>query len=293
MFSWECDAFSFAAAHEDPSMSKHHQTETLTFEGFSGYYGSLPQGYGGFVWSDVDYLNDSYWQNVKTDWCDTGYQNVIDGNSLAYAWGKEGKPSYGYFRTDNIKETFSLVSMVAASAWETKQPFTFTGYVYETDKGFVKKGSVTYYLSQTAQKLDFAHPRVPKGTLHPLSNISAVIIKSASGSYGNTCSYGKGHPTYGNQLAFDDLKVKWNGKVPHGAGQLPGRPLLASQHHNGTPAAHVVNLHPAQTHAAEDASAASHHTTSGYQAELLSLPNQDPSGLTTQFHLPNVEHFGS
>jgi hypothetical protein len=293
MFSWECDAFSFAAAYEDPSMSKHHGTETLTFEGFSGYYGSVPQGYGGFVWSDVDYLNDSYWQNVKTNWCDTGYQNVIDGNGLAYAWGKEGKPSYGYFRTDNIKETFSLVSMVAASAWETKQPFTFTGYVYEPEKGFVKKGSVTYYLSQTAQKLEFGHSPGPKATLHSLSNISAVIIKSASGSYGNTCSYGQGHPTYGNQLAFDDLTIKWNGKVPHGAGDPPARPLLGSQHHHGAPTAQLVNLHAPQVHATDEGNAASHLSAGGYQAELMSLPGQQPAGLTGQFHLPGVEHFGT
>src|ERR1700722_4065273 len=274
-------------------MSKHHGTETLTFEGFSGYYGSVPQGYGGFVWSDVDYLNDSYWQNVKTEWCDTGYQNVLDGNGLAYAWGKEDKQSYGYLRTNNIKETFSLVSMVAASAWDSKQPFTFNSYVYEPNKGFVKKASVVLYFGQTAQKLDFAHLPVPTAVSHAFSNISALRIISQSGSYGNTCSYGSGHPTYGNQLAFDDLVVKWNGAIPHGARQQPGRPLLANQHHRGTPAAHVVNLHPTQPHAADDASAASHHATVGYHAELMSLPGENATGLTSQFHLPDVEHFGT
>jgi len=275
-------------------MSKqHHGTETLTFEGFSGYYGSLPQGYGGFVWSDMDYLNSSYWQNVKTNWCDTGYQNVLDGSGLAYTTGPANESSYGYFRTENIKETFNLVSVVAASAWETNQRFNIIGYTYVPHKGFVEKASVSVYLSQTAQMINFAHLPSPTTISNPFSNISAVRIISHTGTYGNTCSYGAGHPTYGNELALDDLTVKWNGTVPHGAGKQPGMPLLSEQHHHGSPAAQLVNFHPASAHAAEGESAASHHGADNYQAELLALPGQDSGGLTAQFHLPGTEHFGT
>ncbi len=277
-------------------MSKHHGTETLTFEGFSGYYGSVPEGYGGFVWSDVDYLNASYWQNVKTNWCDTGFQNVIDGNGLAYTWGQQDLQSFGYFATENAKETFSLVSMVAASGWETKQPFTFISYVYKPFKGFVEKAQVTLDLSQTAQKIVFADLPNLTSQRTDFENISAVRITSGSqgGTYGNTCSYGTSEHTYGNQLAFDDLKIKWNGAVPHGGGHPPSTPLQASLHHHGSPAAHLAaNLHAAHTHAVDGAGTASHHGSGGYHTELLSLPGHDPSGLTAQFHLPAVEHFGT
>jgi hypothetical protein len=278
---------------EGPFMSKHHGTETLTFEGYSGYYGSVPQGYGGFVWSDVNFLNASYWQNEKTNWCDTGYQNVIDGNGLAYSWGQQEKQSYGYFRSENIRQTFSLVSMVAASAWESNQPFKFTSYIYEPHVGFVVKASVTLSLSQTAQTINFSHLPVPVAVTDAFDNISAVRITSGTGTYGNTCSYGAGHPTYGNELAFDDLKIKWNGAVPHGTGRAPGRPLLPNQHGHGTPDAHLVNLHAAQAHAANGADAASHHAANAYHAELMSLSGHDTAGLTAQFHLPAIEHFGS
>lgn len=277
-------------------MAKHHGTETLTFEGFSGYYGSVPQGYGGLIWSDVDFLNASYWQNVKTNWCDTGYQNVVSGNGLAYTWGNQDAQSFGYFASMNPTHTFNLVSMVAASAWETNQPFTFISYVYKPFAGFVVKASVNLELSQTAQKIVFADLPSLSSQSGDFQDISAIRIVSGAqgGSYGNTCSYGTSEHTYGNELAFDDLKITWDGGIPHGRGHLPARPLLAGSHHNGAPVAHLVaNLHIANGHAAGGAGAHSHHDTGGYHTELLSLSGHDPSGLTAQFHLPAIEHFGT
>ncbi|HTT82021.1 MAG TPA: hypothetical protein VMF67_00920 [Rhizomicrobium sp.] len=281
-------------------MSKHHGSETLKFEGFSGYYGSVPSGYGGFVWSDVDYLNDSYWQNVKTNWCDTGYQNALDGSGLAFARydsvGHYGAtqyyhPSYGYFRSDNLKDTFNLVSMVAASAWETKQTFQFRSYVYEPDKGFVLKGIATIKIGQTAQTIVFADLQQTSVQRAAFDHISALRIVSAGGSFGNTCSYGAGDYTRGNQLAFDNLKITWNGGVPHGAGRAPAKPLLAN-HHGAPVAAHLAaNMHAA--HAAPIESATLDHATDGYHSELQSLPGHGPAGLTAQFDLPSVEHFGT
>jgi hypothetical protein len=297
MFTWECDAFSFASAHEGTSMTKHHHgTQTLNFEGFSGYYGSVSQGYGGFVWSDVDFMNSSYWQNDKTNWCDTGYQNALDGNGLAftrfdgvgYYAAHQYKPSYGYFRTGNLSKTFSLVSMVAASAWETNQPFTFKSYTYNPHKGFLMKGTVTVYLNQTAQTLNFQ--KLDKGAFQ---DIAAVRIAPGYGQYGSTCSYGTGHPTYGNQLAFDDLKVKWTKGAPHGAPQAVARPLLGHLQHGGAPTAHLTaNQHAAQA-LADNLGGAAHHNAGDYHGELMSLSGHDASGLTAQFYLPAAEHFGT
>lgn len=278
-------------------MNKHHGTETLTFEGFSGYYGSVPAGYGGLIWSDVDYLNASYWQNEKTNWCDTGYQNVVDGNSLAYTWGQQGAQSFGYFASANPTHTFSLVSMVAASAWETNQPFTFISYVYKPVKGFEVKAKVTVDLSQTAQKLVFADLLNLTSQRGDFTNISAVRIISGAqgGTYGNTCSYGQSQHTYGNELAFDDVQIKWNGGVPRGNGHALAHPLLPGLHHgHDAPTAHLVNtLQTAHAHAANGTGTTSHHDASGYHSELMSLSGHDSAGLTTQFHLPAVEHFGT
>jgi hypothetical protein len=273
-------------------MSKQHGTETLTFESFSGYYGSVPQGYGGFVWSDVDFMNSSFWQTEKTSWCDTGYQNALDGDGLAFARylgtgyyppQQAYKASAAYFRSENIKETFSLVSMVAASAWESNQPFKFTSYVYEPNIGFLPKASVTLYLSQTPQTINFDHLPVPMPIAHGFDNISAIRIKSETGTYGNSCSYGA-NQTHGNQMAFDDMQVKWSGATPHKMGAQPARPLNANLHRAGA-ADHAANMHAGQSHASGAEGA--HH------AENLSLPSHETAALTGQFHLPNIEHFGS
>jgi len=47
-----------------------------------------------------------------------------------------------------------------------------------------------------------------------------VTIKSGSGSYGNTCSYGRYSYTLSNRMTFDNVEVKWNGTIPKGDGKL-------------------------------------------------------------------------
>src|SRR5215469_9390382 len=206
-------------------MGKTHK-ETLGFNSFSGYYASLPAGYGGFDYSNVQHLNATYFENVKTTWCDTGYQNVIQGAGEAFTY------QFGIFETANLNETFTLQSMVAASAWETYQNFQFITYTYEKHKGFVLKAKDTIVFSQTAQTVNFAKI----GSKGDFTDISGLVIAAGTGSYGNTCSYGKG--TTGYQLAFDNLKVKWNGKIPtgHSNHKFIMPPGLANHHHT---AAHV------------------------------------------------------
>jgi hypothetical protein len=274
-------------------MTKHTK-ETLGFDTFSGYYASILQGYGGFQWSDINYMNATFWQNDKTNWCDTGYQNVIHGAGEAFTWNNNGSVSYGLFVSGDLNETFTLNSMVAASAWETKQPFTFSSYTYVSGQGLVPKASVEIHLSQTAKTIDFANIGKPGD----FKNISEVLIVSGSGKYGNTCTYGPYGYTLGNEMAFDNLKVTWNGKIPtskskavnvgfaphaHGhGGHIAGPQLVwGDAHHNTTgPDAHAgaAGLSTGQ---------------SGIHGELMSLGESGAGGLTAQFHLPAVEHFGS
>lgn len=274
-------------------MAKHTK-ETLGFNSFSGYYASIPSGYGGFNWGDVDYLNATFWQNEKTNWCDTGYQNVIHGAGEAVTWNNNGLVSYGLFESVNVNETFTLNSMVASSAWETAQPFDFRTYTYKAGSGFVLKASDTVSLSQTAQTLNFAKIGHPGD----FKNIVAVEIVSGTGKYGNTCTYGPYGYTLGNEMAFDNLKVTWNGKIPKGDGKTVMKGLAPHLHdgHGG----HMLAAHVVFNDAHQPASGTAHTdlsghsgTQTGFHSELLSLGDSGSGDLTAQFHLPPVEHFGS
>jgi hypothetical protein len=274
-------------------MSKQHTKETVNFNNFSHYYYggmSANNGYGGFDWIDVDYLNATYWQKVATNWCDTGYQNVIHGSGEAYTYGVDGFPSVSYLVSANPKVSFSLTSMVAASAWETDQPFTLESFAYK-DGAVVLKASDTIYLSQTAQTIDFA--KISGGKPTDFKNIVALEIVSGTGKFGNTCSYGPYGYTTGNEMAFDNLKVKWNGKIPQGhEGKTITPGLFAHRHHHAPYVAAQLLHHgdiDAGTH--NGSTSAAHHQNGDYHTQLLSL-GQD-SGLTSQFALPQVEHFGT
>ena len=274
-------------------MAKHTK-ETLGFNSFSGYYASIVQGFGGFNWSDVDYMNATFWEDQKTTWCDTGYQNVISGAGEAFVWNNNGTVSYGLFESAKLTESFSLKSMVVASAWETNQPFTFNTYTYAKQKGFVLKASDTLYLSQTAQTINFAKI----GNPGDFKNIMAVEIISGSGKYGNTCSYGPYGYTTGNEMALDNMKVVWNGKIPKGSHALVTTGLAnhAPMHAaHTTPAAHLVfgNSHHDAGSAASANATAHSGTQSGFHSELMSLGGSHAGNLTGQFQLPALDHFGT
>jgi hypothetical protein len=276
-------------------MNKEHTKETLNFNGFTGYYGSVPQGYGGFDYSDVDYLNRSDWKHLHKNWCDTGYQNVIHGHGEAITFGVNGGSSYGLFETPNLHplETFTMKSMIGASAWETDQLFEFKSYTYTKGGGFVIKADDSVYLSQIAQTIDFATIGKPADFQH----IAALLIVSESGQYGNTCSYGANSYTTGNQLAMDNVKVAWDGTIPKGhEGVLVTKGLsvhpplrhphvapnlvpnlVQPGHHEGAANGHPAALGP-------------HAENNGYHAgPMSSFAAADPA---VQFHLPAVEHFG-
>jgi hypothetical protein len=268
-----------------------HTKETLGFNNFSGYYASIPQGYGGFDWIDMDYLNASYWQNVKTNWCDTGFQNADSGAGEALVTNVNGSSSYVIFESPGLTESFTLNSMVAASGWETTQPFQFTSFVFKNGQ-LVQKASDTVYLSQTAQTIDFSKIGKPGD----FKNIVQVLIQSGTGQYGNTCTYGPYGYTTGNQMAFDKLKVTWNGAIPKGEkGSANGSHSHVGAHNGHVVAPHLVfaNQSHASVSGAHTEGASHAGTPDGYHTELMSLGGSQPGDLTTQFHLPAADHFGT
>jgi hypothetical protein len=265
------------------------QVEILRFNGVgTNYYSSIPQGYGGFNWGSMDYMNATYWQNEHQNWCDTGYQNAIRGSGEAVASNGNGLTTTAYFQSPTLSETFDLKSMIASSAWETDQPFYFKSYAYEQGQGFVLKATDTVYLSQKAQLINFAKIGKPGD----FQNISQVTIISGSGKYGNTCSYGQYGYTLGNQMAFDNMKVKWNGAIPKSGGKL-------ATHAHGH-AAHIVGPQLVFGDAHHGTSPDAHTNASGisgapssFHGETMSSGESGSGALTNQFHLPAVEHFGT
>ncbi|HEY2446249.1 MAG TPA: hypothetical protein VGI20_10980 [Rhizomicrobium sp.] len=260
--------------------------ETIRFNGGAGYYGQLANGYGGFDWSLVDYLNATYWQNVQTEWCDTGYQNVIHGPSDGYIY------KTGLIQSSNLSETFNLRSMIAASAWESNQAFLFNSYVYK-HHAFVLKASDYVDFTQTAQTVDFSTVGIKASDFR---NVAAVTITQEKGIGGSTCSYGT--PTYGVTLALDNLKVHWNGPIPdaHGTTRTLQTPHGVLPRHT---VAHVTAQNPMVVHHA-DGGAHSHtapgHEASGFHSMIASLDaalGHESGSLTSQFVLPHVEHFGT
>jgi hypothetical protein len=199
---------------------------------------------------------------------------------------------YGVMESANPKETFSLKSMVAASAWCGDQKWEILSYNIGENGDFVEKASDVITAGQTAQKINFAKLG------HGFSNISAVAFSVVSlGSPGNSCTYGTAE--YGVALAFDELKVHWNGKIP-------GRHLEFA---NGPrPHAPHVIASPAAMQARQDAlpghSEVHNHSGGGaaqnggtWHSQLTSLDvalgHGGGGGLTAQFALPQPEHFGT
>ncbi len=252
-----------------------HAKETLNFTGFSGYYGAMSghDGYGGFNYLGLmEYMNTSLFSHEP--WCNQGYVNVAAAT---------GASALGWIYFDGVMESasptesFSLKSFVAASAWSTDQKFRINTYTYASGS-FTLKGTMYAYLSQTATT-------VKLGKLG--KNIAAVSFYLLDlGSPGNTCTYGSG--TYGYQMAWGDVKVKWNGKIPtHSTGihaQLPG-------FHNHHQTAHTVaQLAHNTSHVNGSHQGSAHHNTdTGYHSQLLAL-HHESGNLASQFNLPQVEH---
>lgn len=256
----------------------------LNFGGFSGYYGAMStnDGYGGFNYvGDFDYMNASTWTSpggpgYQLGWCDTGYQNIA---SAAHAKSLAWIYDYGVMETAN-GHSFTLDSFLATSAWSLNQTWEVISYTEKHGQLF-EKGSE--YIQTNFNKAETV-----KFTGANWTGIAAVAIEMISyGAAGNTCTYGNAQ--YGNQMCLDQLKVKFakTADLKHDKGNLLTPYQL--QHHHQTAAHVAAAAHVAHVDASQAAShPAAHHTDTGYNSQLLSLGHD--SGLTSQFHLPAVEH---
>jgi hypothetical protein len=260
-----------------------HKNTGLNFGGFSGYYGvmSAHDGYGGFDYlGDVEYMNASTWTQpggagYQLGWCDSGYQNVASATKNAsLGWIDQ----YGLMESASA-HSFSLDSLVATASWSANQTWEIISYT-EKQGSLVEKASMYVSLSyDKADTIKFAG-KMAKG----FSNIAAVAFEMVSyGSPGNSCTYGTA--SYGTQMAIDNMKVKFhkNTDLKHNAGKLPAPYLL--HHHSGP--AHVQALPHPGSHAGEAGSAVQHENDRGH---LAPAPVEHDIGLTSQFHLPAVEH---
>jgi hypothetical protein len=272
-----------------------HTNETLGFNGFHNYmgpyYGLMSQndGYGGFDYSsDVLFMKRSTWTapngaGYKQFWCDTGYQNACPGKGEAWVY------TSGIMESANPKETFSLGSMIAAASWSSDQPWLFSSYVYK-DGALHLKTSDTVYIGQTAEKINFAK----LGGGKAFQNIAAFSIQFVNyGQQGNDCN---GSSTYyGRQLAFDDIKIRWNGKIPGadaaGHHHMLVPPFLGHhQHPTAMPVGWGEHL-PSHPHNETIARVFHQNTNGPYHSQLLALDHD--TTLTAQFVLPQPEHFGT
>jgi hypothetical protein len=100
-------------------------------------------------------------------------------------------------------ETFTLKSMLAESGAASGDPVMFISYTYSNGE-FVQKAADFTYITSQSRRIDFA----TLGSKGDFQNISAVFMLVGSGSYG--MDYG--HAGIANGLAFDNLKVHWNGR---------------------------------------------------------------------------------
>jgi len=154
------------------------QVKEIKFANFSGYLNYLGYyaGYGGMDWNDM-YEVQSAFVDEHT-WCDTGYNNVLQGQGEAITLGSGG------FQAQNLYRTFNLEKGIFASAWESHQPVYFNSYTYAAGQGFSLKASVEISLGQNAKTINFGKYG------NDFKHISAVNFVSGVGQGGNTCSYG-------------------------------------------------------------------------------------------------------
>jgi hypothetical protein len=255
-------------------------TIKLGFEGigFSQYYSPMfnYDGYGGFDWQDMGLMPQSYID--AQGWANTGYANVLHGHAEVFTYGVNNSLGFGEFQSIDPDESFSLKSGTFASAWETSQPVVFQSWSYNTSTRWTIKATDTIPLSQTATTIHFAN----YGT--DFKHIAALDIISYPGSPGI-----QGYTGY--EIAFDNLKVTWDGAVP---GHPPHR---HAPHIGQTP----FGFGP---HGATGHTGAIHHLVNGHagslqgawHSELTSLGggHGPPAGLTDLFALPHlVDHFGT
>ncbi len=262
--------------------------ETVTFENTVGsqYYAYMNnyEGYGGFVYVDLIAMGKDYLYDVNST-VDSGYRSALHGKTEIFTTVLDNTyDGYGIgsFYSSSNTETFSLKGGIFASAWETNQPVDFISYVYRNGV-LHKKASVTIKLSQTASDLNFSKYGAD---FRHIAGFKMISTRGSAGVYNHYYH----SPTYGYEIAIDNLKVAWNGPIPHGArsGHHPPHTAVrphALAHVGG--AAHLAGV-PHEAAAAAQGGGATH----GYHSMLASLASayEHTGSLTDQFALPHVSH---
>ena len=239
------------------------QKETLNFNNFTGYYGAVPNGYGGFNWANIEYFNKSGGAAASED----GYQNIIKGRGEA-GFGHGG----GYFESANLSK-FSLKSMLVAAGNPSGDPVFFTSYTYSDGK-LIEKARDVVYVTPDVQKIDFAKI----GGKGDFQKIAAVFMVVGSARYG--AHYG--HAAIGDGMIFDNMTVEWNGKIPHGeSAQRHGSALLQQL-------AHAANSGGDVGHPDDPKPDGNQHHAAVVTPDVPS----GHAGHSGHFALPEPDHFG-
>jgi hypothetical protein len=261
--------------------------ETIGFEAFSTYSNQNPgAGYGGMDWTSIYTFGKG--EQTALGYCDTGYNNALKGGVDAFM--APFSDGYGTFETASAGDNFTLKSMSAACAWNGQEGFTFNSYTYKHGTLHLKASDYiqTY---QTGGTINFGSYG------KDFKNIAAVTILTGNvfnGHPGSYCTYGVG--TYGYQMAFDNIKVSFKNGIPtHSNGHIKALLPIQQLHHQhlaGGAMAHMTHQGAAHTSSGHsDSHTNSHHTSTAYHTQLTSLGHDH--GLTSNFHLASVEHFGS
>jgi hypothetical protein len=224
---------------------------------------------------------------IVVRYCDTGYNNSIQGHAEAFTSPFED--GYGIFESADFGDPFKLKSMIAASAWNGEEGFTFNSYSYR--HGQLKmKASVYIDVSQGAQTINFGNYGKDFKNIVAVNILTGVVRNGHPGSY---CYEGFG--TYNYQMAFDNVKVVFANGIPaHGTAHHALLPVQLLHHqHRGTISGPATHGGSAQhSGASHEGTHAAHHADRGYHSQLMSL-DVDGHDLTARFHLPVEEHFGS
>jgi len=248
--------------------------EKLTFNDFSGYYGVVPDGYGGFDWTDIDYFNNGGGAERNEE----GFQSAIKGRGEAGFGGDWG----GSFESANLSESFSLKSMLVASGDGSAAPITFTSFTYSNGE-LTEKAHDVFHVTPQVQRIDFSE----LGGKGDFQNIAAVYMSIGSARYASHY----GHDPVGDGMVFDNMIVQWNGGIPDGK-LIPSHRAFLSPH-----ITHALAANPGlgAVHADGSSPAAAGDT---YHSALTSLDAVlghagTHGGLTGQFVLPEPDHFGA
>jgi hypothetical protein len=157
----------------------------LTFEGVAppGGEGPVPDGYGGFTWKNVGAVD-----TTSTDYDESGYVAVANAASpVTAAHNRDGGAASFEVPAGDFAADFTLLSVVAGSAWNLKTKVKFTAY----DDG-VKVGTKTVTVKYgEAETVLFGSE---------FASIDKVVFKTKRGTDATAEDDGRG-----KQVALDDL----------------------------------------------------------------------------------------